>query len=289
MLCRPRPGGGEGEGLKIRNINMSWEIKYICFSHIGRIRRNNEDNFICLSRYMDHDNNGTEEPVAGAFLSDEPQLVGVFDGMGGEELGEMASYLAAETAAMCSFEGDPEEALTGFCRFANDRICQYADENNVSSMGTTAAVLLFRPDGVRVCNVGDSRIYLYSRNRLTQVSVDHVVPMEGRRKPPLSQNLGIPEEEMVIEPYIAFRKYRKGDTWLICSDGLTDMVPEDEIAGILKGASHRDAARLLRDRALENGGRDNVTVLVCRTERKHGNVWKYLAGSCGKGGGRHGR
>ena len=267
---------------------MNWEIQYICFSHIGKIRRNNEDNFICQSRYMDFDNRGTDHPVAGSFLSDTPQLVGVFDGMGGEELGEMASFLAAETAAMFSFEGDPEEALTDFCHFANERIVKYADDNNVSSMGTTAAVLLFRSDGVRLCNVGDSRIYLYSRKKLTQISVDHVVPMEGRRKPPLSQNLGIPEEELLIEPYIAYRRYRSGDTYLICSDGLTDMVTEEEIAEILKSASHREAAEQLRDRALENGGRDNVTVLVCRTDKKHGKLWNFLARIFGKGGKRHG-
>lgn len=267
---------------------MNWEIQYTCFSHIGKIRRNNEDNFICLSRYMDYDNHGTDQPVAGSFLSDQPRLVGVFDGMGGEELGEMASFLAAETAAMFSFEGNPEEALMDFCRFANERICQYADANNVVSMGTTAAVLLFRSDGVRLCNVGDSRIYLYSRKKLTQISVDHVVPMAGRRKPPLSQNLGIPEDELVIEPYIAFRRYRAGDTFLICSDGLTDMVPEEEIAEILKSSSHRKAARQLRDRALENGGRDNVTVLVCRTEKKHGRLWTFLTGLFRKAGRRHG-
>ena len=105
---------------------------------------------------------------------------------------------SAETAAGTSFEGDPEEALVGFCRYANRRICQYADRNNISSMGTTAAVLLFRPDGIRVCNVGDSRIYLDSGKKLTQLSEDHGIPMEGRKKPPLSQNLGIPEDELLI-------------------------------------------------------------------------------------------
>ena len=262
---------------------MSWNIRYVCLSHTGRIRKNNEDNFICLSRYMEYDNKGTEAPVEGRFLPDSPRLLGVFDGMGGEELGEMASFLAAETAAGTSFEGDPEEALVGFCRYANRRICQYADRNNISSMGTTAAVLLFRPDGVRVCNVGDSRIYLDSGKKLIQLSEDHVIPMEGRKKPPLSQNLGIPEDELLIEPYIAFRKYRSGDVYLVCSDGLTDMVPEEEIGRILRTGSLTDAAAALRDRALENGGRDNVTVLLCRIEKKKGALLTFLGRLFGSG------
>ena len=126
---------------------------------------------------------------------------------------------------------------------------------------------------------------IFGEGQIVQLSEDHVERREGKstRKAPLTQHLGIDPEEYLIEPYIAFRKYRSGDVYLVCSDGLTDMVPEEEIGRILRTGSLTDAAAALRDRALENGGRDNVTVLLCRIEKKKGALLTFLGRLFGSG------
>lgn len=277
---------------------MSYAIPYTCISHIGRCRRMNQDNFICAGQYMDlGDEYGlaTWDPasdplpdpcvVKSGLTSDEPALLGIFDGMGGEECGEMAALLAAKEAAGTPLGGDLEETLTSLCQRANVRICRFADQNGVQVMGTTAAMLAFGPGDIALCNIGDSRIYCFSDDKLVRLSTDHVCAVPYGKKPPLSQHLGIPPTEMLIEPYTSKQDYREGDIYLICSDGLTDMVPPEEITEILgsivsqadgsefrtmrravkaAGDSLEAAARRLLERALANGGKDNITILVCR-------------------------
>ena len=84
----------------------------------------------------------------------------------------------------------------------------------------------------------------------------------------MTQSLGIPPEEFLIVPYITTRPYHKNDIYLICSDGLTDMVSQEEIAEILTETDFEKAGEKLLIRALENGGRDNITILLCKTERE---------------------
>ena len=102
-----------------------------------------------------------------------------------------------------------------------------------------------------------------------QLSEDHIEHFPGweRRKAPLTQHLGIDPEDMLIEPYIAKGDLRKGDVYLLCSDGLTDMLTNVEISCIMDSAASVDecASRLV-DAALEKGGRDNVTVIVCKID-----------------------
>ena len=82
---------------------------------------------------------------------------------------------------------------------------------------------------------------------------------------PLTQHLGIDPEELQIEPFIAEGEIRRGDRYLLCSDGLTDMLSDEEIAEVLGRAERaEDAVRILQDLALYRGGKDNVTILVCR-------------------------
>ena len=84
----------------------------------------------------------------------------------------------------------------------------------------------------------------------------------------MSQNLGIPASEFVLEPYLAKGYYHDGDIYLLCSDGLTDMVSTEEICSILKGTSFENAADKMLNRALEGGGKDNITILLCMVEKK---------------------
>ncbi len=252
---------------------MTYRIPYFCISHIGRCRHTNQDNFICEGKFRKNDKDSESESVetAGTVRSDRPALLGVFDGMGGEECGEEAALLAAEEASETPVNGDPEEMLLGLCKRANARICRFADQNGVQSMGATAALLAFGAEEIALCNIGDSKILGLTGRKLEQFSCDHVCAAPYGMKPPLSQNLGIPPSEILIEPYTARRDYGSGDIYLICSDGLTDMVPREEIEEILceiqgsekDGRSLRTAASALMNEALANGGRDNITVILC--------------------------
>lgn len=247
---------------------MSYEIEYYGVSHAGKCRQVNQDNLFCSGRYLEAENNGTMGILCGTLQVGTGQLFGIFDGMGGEECGEAAAYLAAREASKIKFEEEPEKALLTFCQKANRKICRYTKKQGLSSMGTTAAILLFGKKQITLCNVGDSKIFRFSKRDLQQISYDHVSIAPFGQKPPLTQSLGIPEEELTISPYFAAGKYQKGDVYLICSDGLTDMVTNEEIAQIIRNANRETAAELLLQKALDNGGKDNVSFILLYINKK---------------------
>ena len=205
-----------------------------------------------------------EKPITGAVSSDNASMFGVFDGMGGEEQGEMASLIAAKDASKIQFGKDITQDLKKYCMTANESICQYADDNMIFSMGTTAAILVFAKKEIVLCNIGDSKVFRISDKKIEQISFDHVAISVFGKKPPLSQNLGIPPDELKIEPYLSTGKYHDGDLYLICSDGLTDMVETDTIAQIATNKPFEDAAKSLLETALKNGGKDNITLVLIK-------------------------
>ena len=248
---------------------MPFEIEYICISHPGKYRSKNEDNFVCRFDYMPASNNGTDEPVCAHVDAADSPLFGVFDGMGGEDCGEIAAYIAARNAAGITPGGEPDDVLEEFCRGANAEICQYIVDTDYRSMGTTAAMLLFDKKYIHLCNLGDSKVLYYSDDTLTQISHDHVAEAADGRKPPLLQNLGIPENELTLTPYLSIGRYYNGDQFLICSDGLTDMVSNARISEILALGGELDVtAKMLLDAALDGGGRDNITFILLKTVKK---------------------
>lgn len=246
---------------------MRYQVSYYCVCDIGKVRDINQDNFIVGGRYLKNHEDRIPEILFGQ-SNGKPLLLGVFDGMGGEERGEVASLLAAETAAEVVPGRKPEKDLLGLCERANERICRYMDDNRLRSMGTTAAMLAFTRRGIMLCNIGDSRIFRFADGELTQISTDHVVPLPNVKKPPLSQNLGIRPSVLTIEPYLAKGIYKEGDIYLICSDGLTDMVSNESITNVLNTTTFEAAAQRLLERALQSGGRDNITIILCRIEKK---------------------
>lgn len=253
---------------------MRYSIRYSCVSHIGNIRSINQDNFACDGRYMETNGEDFEFPLCGIQSSQSPSVFGIFDGMGGEECGEIASYIAAKNAAAIKIGKDVIAALLQFCQKANTDICGYANENELSAMGTTAAMLAFTGNRVTLCNIGDSKIFRFCDGALEQISKDHVAVAAFGVKPPLSQNLGIPPTESVIDPYLAQGAYHDGDVYLICSDGLTDMVTTEEIAEVLEARPVEDGGMELLEKALSNGGRDNITIILCKIERESGWFFK---------------
>lgn len=250
---------------------MAYQIEYAYTCHIGKVRNNNEDNFWCCGENLDSENKGMNHVQSGRVKQTEAPLLAVFDGMGGESCGEMAAFLAAESCGKYyeekkkTFSEDPEQFMNGLCRTMNHAVCHYGQENKINSMGTTAAILTFGTEEVYSCNLGDSRIYRLSPDgQFCQLSLDHVLGGGRFGKPPLTQYLGIPEENMGLEPTIVSQKAEIGARYLICSDGITDMLSDGEIADILaREIPVSETVELLVERALLKGGRDNITVVLC--------------------------
>ena len=253
---------------------MHYSILYSCVSHIGNIRSINQDNFICDGRHLETNDENLTFPLCGIKSSKDPSLFGIFDGMGGEECGEVASHIAAKNAAALEIGKDAVAALSQFCQKANVDICDYANENEISALGTTAAMLAFTGNGITLCNIGDSKIFRFCDGVLEQISKDHVTVAAYGVKPPLSQNLGIPPNELIIDPYLAQGAYNDGDIYLICSDGLTDMVTVEKIAETLDTKFIEEGCMELLEKALSNGGRDNITIILCKIERESGWFFK---------------
>lgn len=241
---------------------MSYKVNYYCASKIGNCRKTNQDNFICDKVYLDCYNEGTQNNICGSFSSKKRSVFGVFDGMGGEEQGEMAAYIAAKRMHDFVFDKDTEKGFVEYSRLTNSEICSYVKQNSLSSMGTTSAILLFSKDRIHLCNIGDSKIFRFTDRSLQQISYDHISVSAYGTKPPLSQNLGIPENELIISPYISSCDYQANDIYLICSDGLTDMVPVADIEKTLKNTTDDHAIDELLQKALNNGGRDNITLIL---------------------------
>lgn len=244
-------------------------IDAACACKTGLVRSNNEDNFCFAGHILDRKNSGLEETLQ---WSGGPEAVfAVFDGMGGEASGETAAYLAAATLRDAVGRRATEDFLTQVCLKANRDICTYARRNRSPLMGSTAVMLSMDGDSAEIVNLGDSRAFLLRAGQLEQISTDHTdAAMLERfgtkgRKPRLTQHLGIPSEEMVIEPARWRGSISPDDIFLLCSDGLTDMVPIEVIARLLSTSVDAAAcANALVTTALAGGGRDNVTVIVCR-------------------------
>ena len=265
---------------------MDYKIYYSCRSHVGKLRDTNQDNLFCDGKYIKDIEGQLSYSMNGFPEHDGPSVFAVFDGMGGEERGEMASLIAAGCAAGLKIGSEPIDDLQRYCAKANEEILKYAVDNNVGTMGTTAVLMVFGEKEIFLFNIGDSKAFRFDQEKLEQISVDDYAEISYRKKPPLSQNLGIPVSELMLEPHFAKGSYHDGDIFLLCSDGLTDMVSVEEIRKILTEetagkAAERDtgnaadrgignAADRLLHKALENGGSDNITIILCRVKKMRG-------------------
>jgi PPM family protein phosphatase len=205
----------------------------------------------------------------------------VADGMGGAQAGEVASKAAADSFDRDLPSGSPEQFLRETIEAANRRIHELArDDPSRAGMGTTitAAIVNSESDEVAIGHVGDSRAYRLRAGKLERLTRDHSLVEEMRRKGQLTEAqaedhpqrsiitraLG-PEPEVEVD--VQTVPAGPGDVFLICSDGLTTMLGEDEIARLLSGATSLDAAvRALIDEANRAGGRDNITALAFQLE-----------------------
>lgn len=239
----------------------------------GLHRRNNEDNF-----YLDGSIKSLQtinQPVLVGRESPLSALYAVSDGLGGTGGGEIASTFAVTTLATLAprLLAQPKncDLISAYLCEMSRRIClQAASLGN--GMGATLVLSLFHPGGLELYNLGDSRAYLLWDGVLHQLSRDHTTAQSFREMglpppPPghngLIQYLGMDEEEGSPEPYHIHTDFHPGARLLLCSDGLTNMVPDHLIAQLLQTApTPAQAARTLTDAALAAGGRDNITTLV---------------------------
>lgn len=246
-------------------------------SLIGRVRKNNEDNFSIDGDILSL-SHGDSEIVCRTLTQSAPHLLGVFDGMGGYSNGEKASFIAAQTARdymeRLPKASNGGKVLIDLCLEANDKVCDAADG---FQMGTTCALLYLRGAGYTICNVGDSPVFLIRDGQMIQISKDHTQKSTyekatGKTAKPnqkfeLTQCIGIPRDEMLIEPFIDSGKLCGGEVFLLCSDGITDMLSKDVIQEVVvRAASAEEIVAELTEKALSAGGRDNLTVICAKIE-----------------------
>ena len=234
---------------------------------IGKLRKLNQDYVF------------TSEVPVGTL----PDLFIVADGMGGHKAGEYASKCAVETM-VSQINSSPERGcirvISNAIREANRRVRAKAmSDDNYFGMGTTLVVASIDEDGLCVANVGDSRLYLISNGEIRQVTVDHSLVEEmvkmgelerksARNHPDkniITRAVGVMEE---VDPdFFEVEDLVVGDMILMCSDGLSNMLEDSEIMGIIEGeGTLKDKAQRLVAAANMNGGRDNITVILVRVE-----------------------
>ena len=208
----------------------------------------------------------------------QPPLFAVADGMGGAKAGEVASAVAVQAVERARDSGEPAEAqLADIVRAANRRIYDLAiaDESR-RGMGTTLTLAKVHGDEVSLAHVGDSRAYRMRDGELSQLTRDHSLVAELERsgqitaeaaehhpqRSIITRALG-PEPDVEVDTYTLAG--REGDVFLICSDGLTSMISDDEVGSILRSAGSLDeAADALVRAANQSGGKDNITVILFR-------------------------
>lgn len=260
-------------------------------SHVGRIRKNNEDNFFLNGLYRQ----GTQETC----LKKTQEIQGarfvfaVCDGMGGEEYGETASLCAARMLGVFKEDQWSVGLMQKYIDNVKTDMVNESSSNVSQGMGCTLALLCIENNTAHIANIGDSRIYLYRDNELIQLTKDHtqagllvedglLTPDEARKHRGghiLTRYLGIDSGITADDVYHGRDiKLCKGDIFILCSDGLTDMLDNEGIdknLHILYRENTASIAEKLCKDALCAGGRDNITCLAVKVKRKNGIFLKF--------------
>jgi PPM family protein phosphatase len=249
-------------------------IEVNAFTHEGRRRANNEDSITVGGWVSDVAMSG---PRRSRHELTAPFLVAVADGMGGHAAGEVASRYAIKRLAAESLAGGERDVAATLIAINAELYQAMAAEPAYRAMGTTAVGLLLTPSQAIWFNLGDSRIYRlvgggvehavigeerFERHvggSLEQLSVDDVPP--GPRSGTITQCLGGAPAFTRVSPHIGARALTVPSRWLVCSDGLTDMVPDDVIEAMME-AGDEEAVRRLFTVAMEAGGDDNISIIV---------------------------
>ena len=236
-------------------------MKAYAATDVGRVRKVNQDYIFCSMR-----------PVGKL-----PNLFIVADGMGGHKAGDLASRYTVETLIeniKNSHSDNPITIINDAIVNANTRLLEKAEESeDYTGMGTTLVVCTIIGESMYVANVGDSRLYLYDE-KLSQITRDHSLVEEmvalgklnrdearkHKRKNVITRAIG-GGKEVMADFFEA--ELTAGNRIVMCSDGLSNMVDDGEIEQVLSSdLSIEDKTRKLIDRANENGGMDNIAVVI---------------------------
>ncbi|MCX4824519.1 protein phosphatase 2C domain-containing protein [Streptomyces sp. NBC_01142] len=240
-------------------------IAVTALSHVGLVREHNEDSLVVGPWTLC--GTVTENPQTMLFPLGTPLVVAVADGLGGQPAGEVASALVVRRLASLGPSLDGEDALHDAMEICNHAVYAAADgDPELVTMGTTVAGAVVLADSLLTFNVGDSKVYAAPQDGLRQVSVDDSPPPEpGRRTTSLvTQTLGGSPVFRAVTPHTAAFPLSAGDRYLVCTDGLTDPVPDDELEDLLRVHDDGRAAFELWKAAIEAGGPDNITFAVIR-------------------------
>lgn len=227
---------------------------FACMSDKGKKREKNEDSVYAAD---------------GLFV--------VADGMGGHSAGEIASSMATKIISDClsDVKDNFREAITDAVACANSKIYAAA-EGELSGMGTTVDVCIYDGKYIHIGHVGDSRVYIIKNGMLNQITVDHsyvemllqkgeITKAEAKNYPMknmITRAVGVSDGISTDYYETAFGE---NDVLLMCTDGLTNAVSEEQILEIVKGEKElSEAAKKLVNAANENGGPDNITVIIAR-------------------------
>ena len=258
-------------------------------SHMGCVRKNNEDNFFVDGDFMPlgEVNDGVRMQVQ---LQRPEHLIAVTDGMGGLEAGERAAYLAVLSLKELDVEKDDHaliDAVDQYARTMSERIMvDGTQRNSAGHEGTTIAMVYLQGDMAHVSNVGDTRVYILRAGSFVQLSHDHSplyraflngqITREQMRLDPRSNIidhfLGQPPEKSSRPDFVHHRSIRlcKGDCFLVCTDGVTDLLPHEQIQQIMcLSAPAMERAERLVSAALEMGGKDNTTAVIAEVDGDH--------------------
>ena len=233
---------------------MTLVLRYIARSDRGLVRANNEDSF-----------------YAG------PRLLALADGMGGHAAGEVASQLVIQALRTLDDDepgGDLLAALDRATHRGNAAIAAQVERSpDLDGMGTTLTAILFAGSRIGLAHIGDSRGYLFRDGELTQITRDDTFVQtlvdEGRIT--AEQAHTHPQRSLImraltgteVEPTLTIREARAGDRYLLCSDGLSDVVSEETISETLGSIDdEKECADRLIELALRGGGPDNVSVVL---------------------------
>jgi serine/threonine protein phosphatase PrpC len=236
---------------------------------VGRKRPHNEDNMAYVI------------PKDPQVMAKKGALFIVADGMGGHAAGEVASEIAVDTVSNVYYQEDSEDvrvALLRAIKQANGLIYQRAAENMLrSGMGTTCVAAVLRGGIAYIANVGDSRAYLIRAGQAKQISQDHSWVAEQVRAGLLTEDqarshaqrnvitrcLGTqPDVEIDVFPV----ELQEGDALVLCTDGLSGLISDEELRTIVEQHQPQESVYLLVERANENGGSDNITAIVVRVQ-----------------------
>ena len=228
-------------------------------SHVGLVRKINED------AYLDRP---------------DIRLWAVADGMGGHTVGDLASRKVIDALSSVSPADSPENRVAAVrerLQTVNRELRTEAATRNVERIGSTAVVLLAGDSDCRFLWAGDSRIYLLRRGRLKLLTRDHSVLQALRSRGHATSLDAFPQSAQhcitravgaddTLDVDEGIEEVTDGDVFLLCSDGLTNEVTEDEIGNALRTRTCRQASEALVEMALQRGGRDNVSAIVVHAQ-----------------------